>query len=303
MSLPTTAEGWGVKLSLLLNQISGLHGTPRFPVDVSEIALEFSRQLYPDEPIDIVQPLSLSKAFDGALIHKGTPNEWGIFYNQDISSKGRINFTLGHELGHYLLHRKIRNEFQCSSNDMIAWDSVHGQIEAQANEFASNILIPLDDLRKQTEGQEISFDLLRHLADRYNVSLVAAALKWISVTDKRVMLVLAKDGYIDWSRSSRRLFESGIFYAAKQKVTELPQASLAANPNKVITNTGKGMAHPPGVWLGNQPVLEMIDTSKHRVMSLLTYPKDPEPNQWSKEEDEETLDMVEQMKRLSYEHL
>jgi Zn-dependent peptidase ImmA (M78 family) len=53
---------------------------------------------------------------------------------KDATSKGRINFTLGHELGHYLLHRHLSPEgFRCSSRDMLDWKSEHGQIEAQAN--------------------------------------------------------------------------------------------------------------------------------------------------------------------------
>jgi hypothetical protein len=35
----------------------------------------------------------------GAAGKKG----WGIFYNSAIASNGRINFTLGHEFGHYLM--------------------------------------------------------------------------------------------------------------------------------------------------------------------------------------------------------
>lgn len=44
--------------------------------------------------------------FEGASV-PAPPGEsgWGIIYNSAISSPGRIYFTLGHEFGHYLLHR------------------------------------------------------------------------------------------------------------------------------------------------------------------------------------------------------
>lgn len=31
--------------------------------------------------------------------------EWGIIYNKSGNAEGRANFSVAHELGHYLLHR------------------------------------------------------------------------------------------------------------------------------------------------------------------------------------------------------
>jgi len=60
---------------------------------------------------------------------------------------------------------------------MLDWKSEHGQIEAQANTFASFLLMPLDDFREQIRGQAITMALMRHLADRYEVSITAAILE------------------------------------------------------------------------------------------------------------------------------
>src|SRR5580704_16031407 len=65
------------------------------------------------------------------------------------------------------------------------------------------------------------------LADRYEVSIRAAILKWLGITDKRAMIVVSKDGFIDWAWGSERLFKSGIFYRARQEMP-LPELSLAA---------------------------------------------------------------------------
>jgi IrrE N-terminal-like domain len=101
------------------------HGLDRFPIKIALIATEYSRNVFPDAPITKVEGLDLSAKFEGMLLpHPNRNGEWGIFYNNSIASKGRINFTLGHELGHYLLHRHLSPEsFRCSSRDMLDWKS------------------------------------------------------------------------------------------------------------------------------------------------------------------------------------
>ena len=50
--------------------------------------------------------------------------------------------------------------------------------------------------------------LMRHLSDRYEVSITAAILKWLGcITDKRAMIVVGyKDGFHRLGLGSKRLF-------------------------------------------------------------------------------------------------
>lgn len=59
MSLPTTPKGWAIRLTQILSMVQGTHGLPRFPIDVAALAQDFSRQVFPDAPITIVQGLAL----------------------------------------------------------------------------------------------------------------------------------------------------------------------------------------------------------------------------------------------------
>ncbi|MGH6847844.1 MAG: ImmA/IrrE family metallo-endopeptidase [Methylocella sp.] len=44
-------------------------------------------------------------------------------YNPHIRQPGRINFTLGHELGHYLNHRYLKADgFECSDQAVLGYD-------------------------------------------------------------------------------------------------------------------------------------------------------------------------------------
>lgn len=285
---PKTPEGWAINLSALLNTFHAAHGTNRFPINVEEIAIEYSRQVFPDAPITLVQGMNLSKSFEGALIpNPNAENEWGIFYNENISYPGRRNFTLAHELGHYLLHRHLNPEgLRCTHKNMLDWKSEYAQTEAQANTFASYLLMPLDDFREQIKGEKPSIDLMAHLADRYDVSLTAVILKWLGICNKRAMIVVGIDGYIDWAWSSQQLLYSKIYYKAKQETTALPEQSLAAKADPLIDNR-VGILHPPGIWKGNEEVHEMTILGKNGDMtiSLLLYPDDA-PNRWEKDEEE-----------------
>ncbi len=295
MSLPTTPQGWAIRLTKILSLHQAAHGLPRFPIDVAALAQDFSRQVFPDAPITMVGGLDLSKGVEGMLMpHPDGSGEWGIIYNESIRSPGRRNFTLAHELGHYLLHRQTNpNGLECTNRNMADWDEGRNKIEGEANTFASYLLMPLDDFREQIKGRVIDIDVMTDLADRYAVSLTAAILKWMTITDKRAMIVVGKEGFIDWAWSSEPLLKSGVFYRARQTTTEMPAASLAAQ--EVDWDTGRhGHLHPAGVWLGSEPVHEMTVFSPRTdqmTISLLLYP-DCAPSRWemAELEEEQTID-------------
>src|SRR5208337_5075966 len=130
MTAPFTAERWAFEITHLLNAVLG---DERFPVNIPMIAKEYSTAKWPDDPIISVKGDNLPK-FDGALFRAPLGKKgWGIIYNDSMGSLGRINFTIAHEFGHYLLHRiAYPNGFYCSQ-EQVAWDSEYGQVEHQAN--------------------------------------------------------------------------------------------------------------------------------------------------------------------------
>ncbi len=289
MKLPSTPQAWAIHLSQLVKIFHDAHGLDPFPIKVEPLAREYSRKVFPNEPITLVDGLELSGGFDGMLMpNPHVPGEWGIVYNKAIRSPGRINFTLAHELGHYLLHRHISpSGIQCGSREMLDWRSELGAIEAQANTFASFLLMPLDDFRRQVAGETTSLDLMRHLADRYEVSITAAILKWLDMTTQRAMLVVSRSGFIDWARSSDSLMKSGVFYRARQQITPLPEQSLAGGKGLAI-GTYAETKHPRGVWPGNEDVHEMtiFSPTNEMTITLLLYPDDAPNKRWARDLDE-----------------
>lgn len=160
---------------------------------------------------------------------------------------------------------------------MWKWDSDYGKMEAEANQFASYLLMPLDDFRKQTDGlSKPAIDFFDKLRKRYEVSLTAAILKWLEFTNKRAMIVVSRDGFIDWSWSSKQLIKSGVFFRARQQVTPLPDESLAAGKTSVL-KPEQGVMLNSGIWAKDEDVFESVIFSEYHEMavSLLIYPDSP----------------------------
>jgi hypothetical protein len=107
-------------------------GPEHFPIDVIGIALQYTAQRFPGDAITFAEGADLP-GFDGALYRAPAgKNGWGIVYNNALASPGRINFTLAHELGHYLLHRQDHpNGIHCGEQDVVRWDSAYARIEQQ----------------------------------------------------------------------------------------------------------------------------------------------------------------------------
>lgn len=252
MKPPVTPKAWAGRFTHILNASSANSSTTRFPVDVGALARDYTQQVFPDEPITVVQGEKLGR-FEGSLrLVRPGGSEWGILYNTGVSP-GRARFTLAHEFGHYLLHRHFagRDGILCSTDD-IARGQVGGvNIEREADDFAAALLMPLDDFRRQiTPNALADLHSISACANRYGTSLISTVLKWLSYTERRAVLVVARDGYVDWSRSSEAALKTGAFLRTKSgSPIEVPAESLIANPDPLV-DMRAGITQRPSVWFG-----------------------------------------------------
>ncbi|KVE85447.1 ImmA/IrrE family metallo-endopeptidase [Burkholderia cepacia] len=260
------------RLAKLAEVFSAAHGVDRFPVEVPPLAMEAARIFGWTDPIAQVQAANI-KGFDGALFPGEGRKEWLLLYNEAVSSPGRVRFTQAHELGHYILHRQFRESFQCSDADMLNWSKDEKDIESQADLFASYLLMPLDDYRKQVTGA-VDLDLLGHCADRYGVSLTAAILKWLQYTEEKAVLVMSNDGFINWAWSSEPAAKAGAFFRTRNNVIPVPDGALASNAD--IKHDRAGTQIPASIWFPNAssdtPLREMkIHAEQYDVVLSLLY--------------------------------
>jgi hypothetical protein len=289
MTVAFGPERWAIEISKVLNLVLG---PEHFPIDVIRVAREYTAQRFPGDAITMAQGANLP-GFDGALFPAPAGKTgWGIVYNNALASPGRINFTLAHEFGHYLLHRLAYPDgIRCGEQDVVRWDSDYGQIEHQANRFAGNLLMPLDDFRRQIDARaKVDIDVISSCAERYRVSLIAAILRWLTYTERRAVLVVSRDDFVLWSRSSDRALKTGAFFRTSGAPAEVPAASLAATRDQ-LADGRTGVLHGPGVWFSEE-VREMTIFSEQYdfTVTLLLLQDRDRYVQLESEPEEDTYD-------------
>ncbi|MGE0177263.1 MAG: ImmA/IrrE family metallo-endopeptidase [Phycisphaerales bacterium] len=135
----------------------------------------------------------------------------------------RRRFVIAHELGHWELHSKISQLFVCTEEDMIA-DYRKSPVEAEANYFASALLMPAQLFAALMPAGAPTFATLNHLADQFGTSLTATAIRWMDLAKDYCALVECKNGRIKWWRGSDN-FESALWITAGQPVSSYAVAS------------------------------------------------------------------------------
>lgn len=112
-------------------------------------------------------------------------------------SAGRLRFSVAHELGHFLLHRARLPEF-CQAADFHAWQSSR-PLEHEANVFATELLLPTEMVRPLCEVDEVDFGPARRLAVRFDVSLTAAAIRFVTFCPAPCALAMSDIRHVRWS--------------------------------------------------------------------------------------------------------
>ena len=280
------------QISDMLNQVLGIN---RYPVDVQQLALEYTHQCFPDSPITKIQGEHID-GFEGMLKANKSKTKWLIVYNDGNGSEGRQRFTVAHEFGHYMVHRELQDEFACHDDEISTGERSKRDIEAEADQFASTLLMPYDDFRRQVNGQPISFDLIGHCADRYGVSLTAAALRWIDIAPERAILIASRDDHMLWAKSNEDAFKSRAYFATRKNVIELPRTALAHSANAETTVSQQDVR--ANTWFTNEPVYvraqELVKSAGQYdyKLTLLLLPQAEwrRPTHEDEEPDEDTFD-------------
>ncbi len=121
--------------------------------------------------------------------------------NANIPEPGRKRFALAHEIGHFSLHRNINRHWKCTEFDFLKWYQ-SSEAEPEANAFAAQLLMPEDIFRKISQGKPPGFNSVQQIADEFNTTLTAAAIRYVEIGNHPCALFSSKDGKISWFRVS-----------------------------------------------------------------------------------------------------
>lgn len=209
--------------------------------------------------------------FEGALVANPEKTSGVIGTRQGINPRRR-RFTIGHELGHFLIRSHGAN-MQCKTADMREQrrDTPAHKREYEANRFSAGLLMPKPMFVKDVDALG-SADVThaKTLSDLYNVSLEATANRYAELTADSCAFIFSKDGLIRYARASRSMPPLGI-----RSGDQLPSASLTARTRAVNTPT-MWEATVGSLWLHSDwnnpapPVLEqcIVQSNGYRVTLL-----------------------------------
>jgi hypothetical protein len=253
----------------LLAEIHKLQaGAFPIPVPIDEWALELD--------IAAIQVLE-TEGFEGGLMMFSDRSSATILVNEAAGHRRR-RFTIGHELGHFLLpwHTPRSSQgFRCSSKDMAVFRAKPGgdrymEMEAQANRFSAGILMPAAPVRADLRARrhfEIS-DIFE-LADRYEVSKEAMARRCVDLHDDAIAVVFSRDGVVRYAIRGKEFPHLGLAPNGP-----LPPSSIAKRVALGVGQTSEWGEAPADRWLENARGTVCDQSIGQRDgfrMTLLTY--------------------------------
>ncbi len=163
----------------------------------------------------------VGEGFEGALMANAEKSEGAIFFSGG-KPRSRQRFTIGHELGHFLLPWHRQSTFQCTTEDISS--RAKGDWEIQANRFSAELLMPTQLVKQRLKAlRDPEIMHIRALADEYATSLEMTARRAIELSDYPCAIIFSKDNVVRYTVKSE-LFEEQLFV---WKADSLPKKSLS----------------------------------------------------------------------------
>jgi len=129
-----------------------------------------------------------------------------IKVNSEISYESKKRFTIAHEIGHYLMHDKI--EVHNENSNTLNWfhnaenQLKKGRHEWEANDFATELLMPEKLFRTESSGKAFSPSLLQYLSDRFKTSLTSTLFRCLQLDLHPLLVIFINDGVVKYWRKS-----------------------------------------------------------------------------------------------------
>lgn len=198
----------------------------------------------------IMEPLKNS---DGKIV-RGNSKAL-IKINSEIPYEEKIRFTIAHEIGHFLLHDKLDLEIHDDNSNTLNWfksieqQAKKGLQEWEANDFASELLMPEKALRKFVENKRFSPNLVKDIASNFKTSLTSVTYRLASLNIYPLFIVSSHNGKVSyWNKSEN-------FWVKVKNITKLtpPEDSVAqeyieADYNFIYKESEKAQLISKSVW-------------------------------------------------------
>lgn len=146
---------------------------------------------------------AVTTSFEAALVTDELKSQGSILLASGSRAE-RARFSIGHELGHFLIPTHLPasgRPFSCSLDDLHSHDvkdrDRRRRIEAEANRFAARLLMPPNRARALMASGNPGLPRLVEVAREFGVSKEAMARQWTTVSREPVAFVIARNGLVD----------------------------------------------------------------------------------------------------------
>lgn len=103
------------------------------------------------------------------------------------SKPGRVRFSAGHELGHWMRDRG-KAAHLCQKSDLRKW-TFRQDPESLANHYAASLLMPTGMFRESARDRPMTFASVNALAGEYKTSKTATAIRLVELGSFPAMLI------------------------------------------------------------------------------------------------------------------
>jgi len=117
----------------------------------------------------------------------------------------RRRFSLAHELGHFVLGHGVAAVHR--DDDLALASTKH--VEAEANLFASELLMPEPLAGPMCEVSPVNLDAVDAVASRFSVSRLAASIRFVELASEPCAAVFSQRKLVRWVAASRT-FPQGV---------------------------------------------------------------------------------------------
>jgi hypothetical protein len=207
-----------------------------------------------------------------------------------ITDPRRKRFSIAHELGHLEMHRYKSELTFCTTQDLNNWETRrdHTNYEQEANEFASALLLPERFFAQMCSKEAPSLNFISELANTFNVSLTATALRYLRFCNEPCAIIFSQDGYGKWFRKSKEFEDVGVFMEARGRLD--PSNSVVTFFHQYTSNIPRMTPRrvsasnwfAPGKYREDATILEdsWAMPTYNAVITLLWIDEDIEDDDW-----------------------
>jgi Zn-dependent peptidase ImmA (M78 family) len=178
------------KVQIAANELLSSLGWSK-PGDLSLYEIAFASNAYVKE--------SDLEGSDGRILING--DNAIITIDSKVGFEPRKKFILAHEIGHLTMHKGISKLFSDTDRTLNEWYS-KGKHELEANQFASELLMPSDLYELRVKSNGMSLDLIRDTADYFGTSQTATLLKYKNLGDFPISVIYLDKGIVKWKAES-----------------------------------------------------------------------------------------------------